>query len=178
VSYGGLVMFPYGRNHHYKFAKFYRDPVLYFGAYCTFDSKGDVFTDGTIDGEYGFALSELPRGSKTFGAVTINQRIVGPGELQWVNGTLTVADRGKPNGPAKAALIYGFTIANGTGTEVSKTTLKSSYDLAQFWIQDNRVVGPESGSAGGIGVWDYSRGRAPVESIVGPAPTGIVISLK
>jgi hypothetical protein len=123
----------------------------------------------------GFALSELQRGNKTFGTIALDQSINGPGAMQWIGKSLTVADRG--NGSEESAVIYRFTISGDTGTEIGKTPLTDSSAYAQFWIQGKRVVGPEAGSKGGIGVWNYPAGGDPNSSIVGSA-YGVVVTLK
>jgi hypothetical protein len=176
ASYYGAIIFRYSPKRGYRFAKYYADSAVYYGAYCTYDAKGDLFMDGTAYQGTGFALSELQSGSNTFGSITLDQSINGPGAMQWRGNILTVADRG--NGSVQAAVIYRFTIDGDTGTQVGDTTLTDSDADAQFWIQGSRVIGPEAGSAAGIGVWDYPGGGAPIKSIVGFPPYGVVVSLK
>ena len=178
ASYFGAIIFPYSRAGRYRFAKYYRDPVVYFGAYCTYDGRGNLFLDGSVSGPDGFALSELQRGSKTFVLVTLNQNIHGPGAMQWRSNILTIADRGKYNGPPKRAIIYRFTIDDNAGAVVGKTNLKGSTDYAQLWIQGKTVIGPEAGSQAGIGLWNYPRGGAPAKTITGSPPYGATVSLK
>jgi hypothetical protein len=177
-SYSGAIIFPYSPNRHeYGLAKYYYNSDVYFGAYCTYDEQGNLFQDGTADLDSGFALSELPKGRKAFVGITINQGINGPGAMQWKSNSLTVADRGD-NSSGEPAVIYRFTINGSEGTEAGETTLANSTAYAQFWIQGNRIVGPEGGSKGSIGLWQYPAGGAPSKSIVGSPPYGVVVSLK
>jgi hypothetical protein len=174
ASYYGAIIFPYSSKRGYGFAKHYADSAVYYGAYCTYDTRGNLFMDGTAYQGSGFALSELQSGGKTFGSITVDQSINGPGAMQWSGDILTVADRGAGSG--QDAVIYRFTINGDTGTEVGKTTLADSSADAQFWIQGGRVIGPEAGSNAAIGVWDYPSGGATVKSVAGFPPYGVTIS--
>jgi hypothetical protein len=177
-SYYGAIIFPYSRKKHkYGLAQYYDDSAVYLGEYCTYDGQGNLFEDGTAAVSGGFALSELPYGSKTFVGITVDQSINGLGAVQWRSNALTVADRGS-NTSRGPAVIYAFKINGSVGTKVGKTPLSGSTAYAQFWIQGKRVVGPESGSKGLIGIWQYPAGGYPRKSILGSPPYGVVVSLK
>jgi hypothetical protein len=180
VSYGGATVFPYNRKRGYRFAKyypFYPSSAIYEGAYCTYDAQGDLFVDGTLYQESGLALSELPKASATYENITLDESLKGPGAMQWIGNDLTVADRGSSS-EQQPAVIYGFTIDGVTGKEVRKTHLMSSIAFAQFWIQGKRVVGPDTDSTSGVGIWDYPAGGIPSKSIAGAPPYGVVVSSK
>ncbi|MBV9720164.1 MAG: hypothetical protein JOZ77_12665 [Candidatus Eremiobacteraeota bacterium] len=176
-SYYGAIIFPYNRKRQeYRLAKYYHNANVYFGWYCTYDKAGNLFEDGTTDQNSGFVLTELRNGSPAFDTITVNEDINGPGAMQWKNGDLTVADRGSSSG--QPAVIYSFSISGSEGTEVGAARLADSMAYAMFWIQGGKVIGPEAGSTGGIGVWRYPSGGNPSKSIVGAAPYGVVVSLK
>ena len=175
ASYFGAIIFHSDRKHGYGFGKYYKDSAVKYGAYCSYDDRGDLFMDGTGQGS-GFAMSELPKDGKSFESITLDASINGPGAMQWKGKTVTVADRGY--GQGESAIIYRFTIEDGVGTEVSESVLQGSSAYAQFWIQGDSVIGPESGSEAGIGVWDLAVGGPPGRTIAGAPPYGVVVSLK
>ena len=159
ASYFGAIIFPYTRTGHYRFAKYYRDPVVYYGAYCTYDGHGNLFMDGSVDGPDGFALSELQRGSKTFELVTLDQHIRGPGAMQWRNNILTIADRGKYTGTKNVRSFIDSRSTAARGPRSALRTYKALPTTTSF-NTGKRVIGPRPvrrrASAYGI-----TRGAAP-----------------
>lgn len=144
--------------------KTYTDTSISRGWFCSYDTSGDLFLDGYQSGSSGFQLAEVPQGSDTFSNITVNQSIKVPGGVQWDGEYLAVADE---NGPG-SGVIYQFSLNGSSGTEVSASTLDSSQNIHQFWIDParNRVVVP-SASLGTVGYWTFPAGGNPTKTIDG-----------
>ena len=154
--------------------KIYSDPSISRGWFCSYDSSGNLFVDGDQSGSSGFQLAELPHGSSTLTNISLNQTITVPGGVQWNGKYLAIADE---NGPGNG-VIYQFTISGSAGTEVSATTLDSSQNIHQFWIDraGNRVVAP-SASLGTVGFWKFPAGGKPTKTLSGlNIPEGVAVS--
>jgi hypothetical protein len=176
---GGIMVFPYNRDRgSWSFSKLYIDPKIFLIEFCAYDDKGNLFVDGTGGTSDTFKLAELPKGSKTFTTITLDQNIHAGSSMQWDGKYLAIADRGV--GSSTSATIYRFTINGSSGTKVSTTTLNRSYGNAQFWIQGGTVIGPLSyDSVRSIGFWRFSAGGSPIKSLSSNrAPTGETVSLK
>lgn len=111
----------------------YRDPTLRQFDFCGYDSHGNLFADGaTSSGS--FVFDELPKGTKTLESVTLNQRILFPGQVQWDGANVAVGDASSP-------VIYEFTVSGGHGDKVGTTHLgPNAYYPRQFWIQRPTVI--------------------------------------
>jgi hypothetical protein len=175
---GGLVVFPYNRRRGWRYGQIYRDPAMFDYVSCAYDSNGDLFVDGLTASHATFLLIELPKGSKTFTTISLNQGISAPGSLQWNNGYLSVEDPGK--GVSGPVVIYRFAINGSSGTKISTTHLGGSYP-GQFWIQGEKVIGSLfSGSVHSIGFWKFPAGGPSIKSIPSnnKSPVGVAVSLK
>jgi hypothetical protein len=174
-SGGGIVIFPYSHKRGWRYAKSYADPDMQSIAFCAYDKNGNLFVDGGSSG--GFMLAELPKGSKTFTTITLDQSISAAGSMQWDGKYLAIADLGK--GSSNPSVIYRFALSGSSGTKVSTTTLNLSYAHAQFWIQGSTVIGPIAyDSVRAIGFWRFPAGGSPVNSFSDEAPAGEAVSLK
>lgn len=131
-------------------------------AYCGFDSKGNLFIDGT-DSKGNFALGEMPFGYHSVFTVTLNQAIAVPGGVQWDGKYMVVGDEGSGS---QGSTLYRFTITGGTGTLESTVNLSASAKVAQFWAGTIKLVGPNSGSTK-VGIWPYPAGGQPLKTIAG-----------
>lgn len=154
--------------------KTYTDASISRGWFCDYDPSGNLFVDGDESGSSGFQLAELPHGGATFTNIGISQSITVPGGVQWNGKYVAVADE---NGPGNGVL-YQFSISGSTGTEVSSTTLDSSENIHQFWIDPtgNRVVAP-SASLSTVGFWKFSAGGNPTKTLSGfSIPEGVAYS--
>ncbi|MGA9275219.1 MAG: hypothetical protein WBV67_17195 [Candidatus Cybelea sp.] len=154
--------------------KLYSDASISRGWFCSYDTSGNLFVDGDQSGSSGFQLAELPHGSSTFTNIGINQTITVAGGVQWDGKYVAVADE---NGPGNG-VIYQFSVSGSTGTEVSSTTLDSSENIHQFWIDPagNRVVAP-SASLGTVGYWKFPAGGNPTKTLSGfNIPEGVALS--
>ena len=157
---GGLVVFPYSRRRGWRYGQIYRDQNMFDYVSCAYDDKGDLFIDGISVGG-AFLLIELPKGSKTFTTINLNQSISAPGSMQWNDGYLSIQDAG-----LDPAVIYRFAINGSSGVKVSTTRLRRSRPGAQFWIQGEKVIGPlTNGTVPSIGFWKFPAGGSSIKDI-------------
>ncbi len=176
-GFGGyVIIFPYKQNRGWRYAKSFLVPGIQATVFCAYDGDGNLFVDGGVSSG-AFMLEELPKGSKTFETITLNQKITAAGSMQWDGKYLAIADRG--TGYPNPIVIYRFTLSGTTGKKVSTTTLQGSYAHAQFWIQKGRVIGPVAyNSVRGIGFWPFPGGGSIAKTFANDAPAGEAVSLK
>ena len=129
---GGISIYRHARGKPRE----YTTPNVFRVYFIGYDGKGNLFVDGT-DMHVTFEIAELPAGSKTFEAVTLDQSIVLPGAIQWDGKHLAVGDQVSISGPSK---IYEFSMSGATGTLVGTTPLSNSCDVLQFWIQGHQAI--------------------------------------
>jgi hypothetical protein len=134
--------------------------------YCTYDDKGNLFTNVGDVAEEG--IYELPKGGSGLVSFSINKTLGPDGGLQWDGKYLAIENARGPtrqdtHGPT---MIYQVKVVGSSG-QVVRTILLKDYKSPekdrnpglgrQFWIQDGlifsdmRIDGPE-------GVWQYPRG--------------------
>jgi hypothetical protein len=162
----------------YKAAKgkptFFSDSSLEVMEFCGYDSAGNLFVDGSTTWDSGqFQLAELAKGSKTFTNITLDQAIKYGAGVQWDGKHVAVGDSSK-------SIIYQFAISGSTGTKVGSTTLKGSYGVSQFFIDDNKIINPSSSYyyQGSLEIYDYPAGGRAVGGILGVgSPYSAVVSL-
>lgn len=171
-----IVIFPYNPRRGWRFAKIYTNPNMTSISFCAYDKAGNLFVDGQ-NGSGGFMLAELPKDSRVFNTISLDQSIVTGGAMQWIGQYLTIVDMGQ--GYPQPAVIYRFSISGSSGTKVSSTTLNKSYANAQFWIQGATVIGPVAySSVRGIGFWQFPAGGSPFKVFSDTVPGGETVSLK
>jgi hypothetical protein len=155
---GVLALFTHaaGRPVYYGIAN------IFTPAYCAFDSKGNLFIDGT-DKKGNFALGEMAFGYHSVSTVTLKQTIGVPGGVQWDGTYLVIGDQGTSS---KGSTLYQFTIAGGAGTLEGTVPLGESAKVAQFWTGSIKLVGPNSGGSE-VGIWSYPAGGQPLKTIGG-----------
>ena len=136
---GGIVIYPYKPKQGWRYAKVYRDPDLQSIIFCAYDKNGNLFVDGK-DSAGDFVVAEMPKGSQTFNAITLDQPIKTGGSIQFDGKYLAIADYGA--GYPTAAVVYRFALSGSSGTRISKTTLDDSLAFGQFWIQGGKIIGP------------------------------------
>jgi hypothetical protein len=135
--------------------------------FCSFDSKGNLYVDGTNAGTTRTQLAELPRGSRSFTDITLNQSLGPyPGAVQWDGKYVAIQD-------ATTSVLYRISVAGSTGTVVGKTRFKGDRStlVAQFWIDGSTIVvpyGTAKRSVLKIGFWPYPAGGAFAKSIDAP----------
>jgi hypothetical protein len=172
-SSGGVVsIFPYKPKLGWRFPKTFSVPGMTLTSFCGYDAKGNLYVDG-VNGSSTFELAELPKGADAFIKITLSQNITAPGQVQWDGSHLAIGDTG-----VSPSIIYQFSISGGTGSEVGSTTLGGSNTVEQFWIQGNRVVGPNFYFSGiGVGFWPYPAGGSASQTISLYEPFGAAASL-
>ena len=113
----------------------YSDPQIAKFYWCAYDNVGNLFVDGQDSGT-GFPLAELPKGSRTFTDITLDQSIGWPAGVQWKADHVLVGDQNSP-------VIYEFKIDGKSGKKVGTTALASHAEyIKQFWIEKLRLVAP------------------------------------
>ena len=170
---GSISRYTYSRHYGWSLPKNYSDSSFFYMYFCGYDATGDLFVDGLTGYGGSFVFAELPAGHKTFTNITLNQSIQSPGGVQWDGAHMAVGDQGNGNG----SVIYQFTFSGNTGKAVGSTPLNGSEDVAQFWIQGRKVVGPDYGS-GEVEYWNYPAGGSAINLITRgvDGPEGATVS--
>jgi hypothetical protein len=146
----------------------YTDTELNFPHLCGYDARGNLYADG-FNSAFSFAFAEIPKGSSGFTAITLNQSIGFPGQVQWDGKYVAVGDD-------DASTIYQFTIGGTSGTKAGSTPLNGARDMAQFWIAGTKVIGPDTLDAD-VGFWNYPTGGSEIKTISGLSqPVGATVS--
>jgi len=175
VSNGGLAIYPEAGGTPTT----YLDESFQTMRYAGYDDAHNLFIDGDAVGG-GFALAELPSGSNQIIDLSISGPFRGAGAVQWDGSNMTVETLSFGVGRHGPALIYRLQISGSSATIVGTTELVSSknrYNGGQFWIQGNRVIGPDK-SGNAISFWNYPAGGKPTKSIadMGPEAWGVTVS--
>jgi hypothetical protein len=155
-----------------RFLGYYSDEYIGYFFFCGYDNAGNLFVDGARDYNPfdGFAFAELQVGSSGFTDITLNQTINYPGGVQWDGTNIAVGDTDEN-------VIYRFNISGIRGTKIGSTPLGGASYVLQFWIQGNKVVGPNAGTGNAM-IWNYPAGGAAMKSLNGLTdPVGSVVSL-
>ncbi len=135
---------------------------------CGYDPTGNLYADG-LTSTSAFSLDELPAGKRALVPIALDKGIGNPGAVQWDGKFLAVGDQADN-------AVDRFAISSGTGTFQSATALKNAIAIFQFWIQDGRIIGPDSGNAS-VEIWKYPAGGKPITTVRGVyVPLGTVVS--
>ena len=165
IGSGAFAIYKHAKGRPKQFT----DPNIYTPFFCAFDNEGNLFVNGFSKGS-DVEFAELPKGSKTFTNLTLNETIYWPGGIQWDGTYLAVGDQDNP-------IIYEFMISGNSGTEVSSTPLDGTSDVAQFFILGEKVVASEP-APGTVGFWNYPQGGAATKLFsVGNEPVGTAVSM-
>jgi WD40 repeat protein len=150
---------------------YYATPSLYQYDFCGYDSNGNLFVAGVTPGPSPvFGLIELPHGKSAFKNVTLNQEIKFAGGVKWDGQHLAIADQ-------DASTVYEFAISGSSGTLVGSTPLNGVKDIADFWIQNGTLYGPDAANKN-LGFFDYPVGGSPYMKLAGfNTPFGATVSL-
>lgn len=161
---GDIVIYAHAKGTPKK----YTDTKIQYFYFCGYDDRGNLFLDGTANGQFAFA--ELPEGKTALKGIGVSQAISTPGNVQWDGKHVAVGDQSNP-------VVYQFTVKGSTATKAGSTTLTSSTGIVQFWIQGANIVGPVS-SDESVMFWKYPAGGNPTKTIspLG-APIGAAVSL-
>lgn len=166
----GIVLAVYHRRAHgdWRDPKTYVDATIKHVAFCGFDSKGNLFIDGTGMGG-AFQLAELPRGGTALVDIAVSAPIIAPGQVQWDGTNLAVGDAG-----ATPSVIYQLSVSGSTAGTVGTTTLDGTKSVRQFSIEGSQVIGPDFNAA--VGIWEYPAGGNPVTTITSVRGYGAAVS--
>ncbi|MBV9027263.1 MAG: hypothetical protein JO311_01485 [Candidatus Eremiobacteraeota bacterium] len=144
-------------------AQLYSDfTKIYYVAFLTYDSKGNLFADGAGLTHPHFRLVELPRGASAFKEIRLTgARIESPGGLVYDKGGLAIGDQ-------KRSVIFQA----AHGKIVGHTPLGGACYVNQFVVTDGHVIvgntcGPVNNPVGSALIYDYPRGGAPIQELTG-----------
>jgi hypothetical protein len=160
---------------------FYSAPNIENFNFCTYDTSGNLFADGSDKGPMG--LAEMGKGSGAFSAITLSdESLFNPGNLQWDGKYLALASSQTPKGPLPVNRVQ---VAGSIGTIVGKTNLRTStkrnrnsYQPVQYWIQGHVILGQNGLNGHGLGLWRYPSGGKPIEVLKPPSDVlGVTVSL-
>jgi hypothetical protein len=161
----------------YKKAKgtpqMYADPSMFFYYDCAYDGSDNLYVTG---GDYHgfFTFSEVPGGSTSFTDITLNTQINVPGGVQWHDKFVAVEDQGAGY---HGSTVYDFKISGTYGTKVRTVSLKGSSDAIQFWIEGDKIIGPNIGSSPNVMWWKYPLAGNALKTITGfTEPVGVTVS--
>jgi hypothetical protein len=115
----------------------YNDSSFYQFYFCTYDSKGNLFSDGLTGRASGdFGIAELPKGSGNLSNISINQYVSWPGGVAWDGRYLAVGDENNP-------FIYQVAIKAHAASVVATMHLGSgAHAVKQFWLQGQTLIAP------------------------------------
>ncbi len=126
---GDLVVYPKAHGT----PKSYRSATLTTFSFCSYDSVGNLYADGTQPNVSGYHLVTLRRGSKELRNILLSPSISNSisGGLQWDGSHLVIG-----NG---SGLLYQLSIHGTKGTKAGSTSLQNA-DFYQFWISQNKIL--------------------------------------
>lgn len=161
----------------YKKAKgtpqMYADPSMFFYYDCAYDGSGNLYVAGG-DFHGFFKFTEVPSGSTSFTDISLNTQINVPGGVQWDGKFVAVEDQGAGY---HGSTVYDFKISGTYGTKVRTVSLKGSSDAIQFWIEGNKIIGPNIGSSPNVMWWKYPLAGNALKTITGfSEPVGVTVS--
>lgn len=139
------------------------DPAFDAYYFCSYDDKGNLFFDGADVNSNHTEFAELPKGSGSFKAITLDKSIGYPGAVQWDGTDMAVED-------TLSRILYRFKITGSRGQSVGSARFADDRStlVHQFWIQGNTIVmpyGTAPRSVRLVGRWRYPRGGSPVKSM-------------
>jgi hypothetical protein len=146
--------------------KTYRTKSFYALRHCAYDSQGNLFVDSSDPKKNnGFMLFELPNGGRKFFAVSLNESIGSPGQVQWDGRYLAVQDADAPYD------VYRIKVSGTTGRVMSTVAFDGlRAPVKASWISGSAIFVPfsEHGKAAdAIGVFNYPGGGEPTNTLRG-----------
>jgi DNA-binding beta-propeller fold protein YncE len=165
---GGVSIFHPGQT----FPSTYQDTAFNAYFFCSYDNNGNLFVDGADYGSYHTELAEMPSGSTSFTAISLDKTIVYPGGVMWDGTNLAIQD-------TTSRILYRFKIAGTKGKTAGSTVFNGDRTtlIHQFWIAGNSIVIPYGTTqrlVRKIGVWPYPGGGAVTKSFSVPRSTELV----
>jgi hypothetical protein len=154
---------------------YYQDASIYQYGYCSYDSQGNLYIDGITPPSDNPQVAELPKGSKKFTNITLDQTLGGNNisSLLWDGTALAVASQ-------DSAVIYRFQISGSSGNEVGTTQLRGSSGVGAFWIENATLYAPAyQSSVASVNVYPYPAGGKPSKKYYAVvAPWAATVSMK
>jgi hypothetical protein len=137
----------------------------------TYDNKGDLFVDGVTQSDT-YGVVEMASGSSSFKAVTLNNSIEFPGEMQWDGKYVTLNDQ-------EAHGIYQYTCSDDSCTSNNTVELDGTSDCVQTWISGKYVYCPDFPNEV-ADVFAYPAGGSAIATLTGSydGPIGSVAIAK
>ena len=166
---GGIAIFRNAKGQPQNYVGY----DFFFPSFCTYDYRGDLFFDGS-DVHGMFFFGEQARGSKTLQRITLPQPIEVAGGVKFDGQHVVVDDQGAGY---KGSTLYEFSIKGSSATETGTTPLGGSVDVIGFGLYNNRVIGPNIGSAPNVMYWAYPKGGKSRKTLTGfTEPVSVVVS--
>jgi hypothetical protein len=139
--------------------------------YDGYDNKGDLFVDGITESDT-YGVVEMASGSSSFKAVTLNNSIEFPGEMQWDGKYVTLNDQ-------EAHGIYQYTCSDDSCTSNNTVELDGTSDCVQTWISGKYVYCPDFPNEV-ADVFAYPAGGSAIATLTGSydGPIGSVAIAK
>jgi hypothetical protein len=137
-----------------------------------YDDKGNLFADGFTGNRSGWALVELPKGSKKAVTIETSNAPTFPGSVQWDGTYVTVFDQ-------LTNSTYQYTVSGTTATLKHTITYTGMSDCAQTWIVTGLLYCADAGNDSAE-VFKYPKGGAPVATFTGDfdEPLGVTAAQK
>lgn len=140
--------------------------IMYF---CTYDAKGNLFVDQVTNGK-GSYIGELQRHAKLFKYIKLTRHMGPAGGILWDGKYIAVGD-------LQTDIVYRLKVSGAFGIVVGTVALTGSKEVREFWIDGNRLIGPDQ-VTNKIEIWNYPAGGPYVSSIEYiNEPLGSTISL-
>ncbi len=168
---GSVAIYERGRGE----PTIYSDRAIYFIYFLDYDTRGNLFVDGTSwnDHGQGFRYAELPSGASKLVNIKIRgAKIKFPGGVQHDHGGIAIGDGRKP-------VIY----QTSGGTVTGRTVLDRLCKVTEFFIEGAQVIAPNTcGTIGHPGrksvlIYKYPAGGTPVKKLTGfTVPFGVVVT--
>lgn len=161
-----------------------RDPHMFFGQFCAYDDKGNLFFDGLQDPKGKPRLSELPGGTGNFVGIALDAPIDGEAGIQWDGTNITAVSYVPPRGRTRKPAIVRFAISGARGSKVGSTVLNKPADIVlQYLIINKSLIAPniyfKSGQHSDVLFYRYPAGGVPTMALVKliTDARGVVVSL-
>jgi len=139
---------------------------------CAYDDHGNLFADGSTGSTGYLELAEMPKGTRTFASINVDQPVSAAGSVQWDGKHLAVTDS-----DASPPIIYRYSIGGSAAALAGTTKLSGATEVGETWIFNGHVVAAVYSSSRGVGIWKYPGGGSPVNTISLDVAGGVTISI-
>lgn len=146
-----------------------RGPAMFFGEFCTYDDKGNLFFLGLKSPGGPPHLSELPKGSRKFVTITLDASVDPESGIQWENGELTTVAHVQHVRTHEKAEIFHFALKGTEATKVGATPMNAAYTVLQYFILNRKLIAPNLSKSdkkqSAVLFYKYAAGGAPTMQI-------------